>query len=289
MPRVFSEVLGRYVEIPERPERIVSLAPSITETLFLIGAGDRVAGVSFFCNKPPEARRKPRVGSYWKVNYGRLEELKPDLVLVTTGAQRKTMMELAERGYTVYPVPLPTSLYGILENIVVVGHVAAATREARRLARRVASRLEMIRGLLEGRRVYYEIWLGGPVTAGRFSYISDAISHLGAENCFDTHPEPWVINPDPREARECRPDLVVVELPPYSPGLARQVARSLEERGITGLPAVRERGLLVLEPDSLAHYGPSIAEALEDLALAARGKRPPHGTARWAAPEALWG
>jgi len=61
--RVFSEVMGEAVELPDKPKRIVSLSPSITETLFEMGLGDRVAGVTVYCHRPPEAMLKPRVAS----------------------------------------------------------------------------------------------------------------------------------------------------------------------------------------------------------------------------------
>ncbi|MCE4627626.1 MAG: ABC transporter substrate-binding protein, partial [Desulfurococcales archaeon] len=244
MPEIFSEVLGRPVRVPDEPRRIVSLAPAITETLYLLGLEDRIAAVSHFCNKPPEARKKPRIGSYFKVNYSKLEEIQPDLVLVTTGAQRRLALELAEKGYPVYPVELPVTLHGILQNIVIVGHVTNRTREARRLASRVAQHLETTRGALGG-RAYYEIWLGGPVSAGRYSYISDALNHLGLENCMDTHPEPWVINPDPEEVRRCDPDIIIYEVPPYTPDAEKHAVKSLRERGLHKLPAA-EKGVILL-------------------------------------------
>ncbi|MCE4625501.1 MAG: ABC transporter substrate-binding protein [Desulfurococcales archaeon] len=268
-------MLGDYVEIPDRPERIVSLSPAVTETLYLLGLEERIVGVSYFCNKPPKAAKKPRVGSYYNVNYKKLEELKPDLILTTTGAQRKTSLELAQRGYTVYPLPLPVSLYGILENIVSIGHVTGTTERARELSRRVAQSLEYVKGQLEGLKVYYEIWLGGPVTAGRFSYISDALSHIGLQNCFDSHKEPWVINPDPRKVIECGPDVILYELPPYSEQLKKKIWESLKERGLLDIDAAKN-GIVFLPPDSLAHYGPSIAESLEDIVLVIRGKPPVH-------------
>ncbi|MEB3851257.1 MAG: ABC transporter substrate-binding protein, partial [Desulfurococcales archaeon] len=196
--RVYSLALGREVEVPERPSRIVSLSPAVTETLFRIGAGDRVVGVSVFCSKPPEACGRPRVGSYYKVDYKRLDPLEPDLILTTTGAQARVVEELAERGYTVYPVPLPTSLYGILDNIITVGIVAGEIPGARRLAGELAGRLPPLRGALDGVRVYYEIDLGGPVSAGAHSYIVDALEFLGAETVFSRDRVPWVINPDPQ-------------------------------------------------------------------------------------------
>ncbi len=263
--KLYSEALGREVEVPERPSRIVSLAPAITETLFLIGAGPRVVGVSVFCSKPPEARRLPKVGSYYKVNYKALEELEPDLVLTTTGAQSGVLRELVEKGYRVYPISLPISVYGVLDNIVKTGIVVGELRGARRLAAQLASRLPPLRGALEGVRLYYEIDLGGPVSVGAHSYILDALEYLGAETPFSKDRIPWVINPDPERIREFDPDVIVYEVKPFSKDTPERVKRLFEQRGLGGLKALREGRLVLLPPDSLAHYGPSLIEAMEDL------------------------
>ncbi len=281
MTRVFSEILGQYVEVPDNPRRIVSLSPAVTETLYLLGLEENIAGVSFFCNKPPEAKKKPRVGSYYNVNYKKLSELNPDLILVTTGAQRKTMEELVGKGYTVYPVPLPVSLHGILENTIVIGHVTNTTRRARMLARDLASRLALLQGQAPSARVYYEIWLGGTVSAGSFSYIVDALNYIGLETCYDDEREPWIINPDPQTVSECNPDYFIYEIPPYTEKVLNLIEKSLKERGLDKLPTVKENGVLLLPPDSLAHYGPSIVDALENLILALRGKTPRDERVRW--------
>ena len=267
--RLYSEALGREVEVPERPERIVSLSPALTETLFLVGAGDRVVGVSVFCSKPPEAGGRPRVGSYYKVNYKALDELRPDLVLTTTGAQRRVLEELVERGYPVYPIPLPTSVYGILDQTVTVGMVVGALSEARRLAAGLMERLGRLRGALEGLRVYYEINLGGPVSAGAHSYIADAFAFLGAETPFDDLRQPWVVNPDPRVVVEFDPDVIIYEFNPVEEASVERAVKRMEERGLGGLRAVRDGRIVALPGDSLAHYGPSLVDALERVSAEA--------------------
>jgi len=74
---IFSEALGKEVNVPDRPERIVSLSPAVTETLFMLGLGDRLIGVSAFCARPEEARRRRKVGSYSTSNVDLLREMKP--------------------------------------------------------------------------------------------------------------------------------------------------------------------------------------------------------------------
>jgi len=263
--RVYSEVLGREVEVPERPERIVSLSPALTEILFLLGLGGRVAGVSYYCSKPPEARGKPRVGSYWSVDYRRLDELRPDLVLVTTGAQRRVLEELAAR-YTVYPVPLPVSVPAVIDQVIQVGIVTGALDAARRLARRLERAAAGLEGALRNVKVYYEIFLGGPVTFGGHTYMADLYSLMGASTPFQGERRTWITDPSPERVKEFDPDVVVYEPSPYGKLDPRE---ELARRGLAELRALREERLVVLEPDSLAHYGPSL---LTDAAPSLAGK-----------------
>lgn len=260
--KVFSEVLGREVSVPEKPERIVSLAPAITEILFLLGLEDRIAGVSFFCNKPEEAKKKPRLGSYFQVNYRKLEELDPDLILVTTGAQRKLALELDSKGYTVYPIPLPVSLPGIIDMVVQTGIVTGEIQAARRLSQDLAGKLEGL-GRIEGDvRVYYEIDLGGPVSIGAHSYIDDALYRVGLANIFSDIRQPWIINPDTEAIIERDPQVLLYEKAPYKKYSEEKILESFRERGLDKLKALEENRIIILEPDSLAHYGPSILDVL---------------------------
>ncbi len=270
MVRLYAEALDRYVDVPDEPMRIVSLAPAITEILYMLGLEDRIVGVSIYCNKPSKAREKPRVGSYWKVMYSRLEPLNPDLILVTTGAQLRIVKELVEKGYTVYPISLPVTVNGVLDYIVKVGMVVNRLREARRLAWHMGGRLTGLRGALEGVRIYYEVDLGGPVAPGAYTYIVDALEYLGATTPFSATRDTWLVNPDAGVITEFNPDVVVFEAPYGVSDLREYALRKLGERGLDRLEAVRSGRLIVLEPDSLAHYGPSFFETLEELVKAVR-------------------
>jgi len=263
--KLYSEVLGREVEVPDEPERIVSLSPAITETLYMLGLEDKVAGVSFYCHKPPRASEKPKVGSYYKVLYDRLEDLDPDLVLTTTGAQRKVLDEIVERGYTLYPIPLPVTVYGILDEVEAVGIITGRIEAARRLARRLAKTLHKLGGSLDGVRVYYEIYLGGPVSAGSHSYIDDLLSHLGAVTPYRGRRTTWIINPDPREIIEFNPEVILYEKSPYKEATIEDIVKDFKDRGLGGIKAIEDGRIIILEPDTLAHYGPSIFNSLERI------------------------
>ncbi len=269
MVKVYSEALGLEIEVPDEPKRIVSLSPAITETLYRLGLADRIAAVSYFCHKPPEAREKPKVGSYLKVEYEKMEALEPDLVLTTTGAQRKVLEDLVkrgmEKGYAVYPIPLPVTAYGILDEITIIGMLTGRIKEARSLAARLASEYTGLRGSLTGVKVYYEIFLGGPVSAAAHSYVQDILEFLGAVTPFAGERKTWVIEPDPGVIREFDPDVILYEKSPYAPLDEEKIRADFEKRGLGDLAALREGRLVILEPDTLAHYGPSIFEDLKGI------------------------
>ncbi|MEB3787327.1 MAG: ABC transporter substrate-binding protein [Desulfurococcales archaeon] len=269
MVKVYSEALGLEIEVPDEPKRIVSLSPAITETLYRLGLADRIVAVSYFCHKPPEAREKPKVGSYLKVEYEKMEALEPDLVLTTTGAQRKVLEDLVkrgmEKGYAVYPIPLPVTAYGILDEITIIGMLTGRVKEARSLAARLASEYTSLKDSLAGVKVYYEIFLGGPVSAAAHSYVQDILEFLGAVTPFAGERKTWVIEPDPGVIREFDPDVILYEKSPYAPLDEEKIRADFEKRGLGDLTALREGRLVILEPDTLAHYGPSIFEDLKDI------------------------
>lgn len=264
---VYSEILGTRVRIPDEPSRIVSLAPSVTETLYELGAEDVVVGVSHFCNKPSRVSGKPRVGSYLSVNYAELKRLEPDLILTVSGAQLRVSKELYEKGFPVYPLPLPVTVYGILDMVVNVGRLVGLQDEAERLAAELARRLVSIEPLDPPVTGYYEIDLGGPVTVGRFSYINNSLRLLGVVNVFSNDPRPY-LEPSPERLGSADIRVVIYEASPHKPVDREKVRAMMEERGLRGSEALREGRIIVLGPDSLAHHGPSHVAVLEHLASA---------------------
>ncbi len=262
MRKVFNEVLGTYIEFPEDP-RIVSLAPSTTDILHEIGAWDNVVGVSIYCNIPEKAREKPRVGSYLKVMYKRLDELEPDIIFTTTGAQRNITLELKEKGYNVYPVKLPISLYGIIENVFEIAGVLDRVDKAISLSKGYVDLLNSIKDSLTG-SVYYEIDLGGPITAGKLSYIHNALEHIGLKNIYGDKYVTWV-QPDFNYVVDRNPEIILYEMKPGSKMTIEQLKKTFEERGWDDLEAMKSERIYLLKPDSLAHYGPTLFHTMNNL------------------------
>ena len=126
----------------ELPQRIISLSPSTTEILFALGLGDRVVGVSRYCQYPPEARTKAQVGGYLDPSYEAVLALKPDLVVLRS-EKEQFVKAFRELGLNLLPVR-HDSVEGILESIVVIGRRCGAEAEARRMVADIQGQIHRI-------------------------------------------------------------------------------------------------------------------------------------------------
>jgi iron complex transport system substrate-binding protein len=257
--RVFCETLGVELNLPERCRRIISFSPAVTESLFSMGLGDAVVGVSAFCVRPPAAREKPILGSYSSANIDRIRSLSPDLIFTTTGYQREFAEKLSQE-FPLYAIPLPPTLSALLASCVEPGLVAGYYGEARKLERVL---LNCLRDMRIGpdaprSRVYIEVDLGGPVTFGAHSYITDTLELVGLRNIFADAPSEW-LSPDMERVKEEEPDLIIYEPKMFRPIDKAALLERLRRRGWGDLRAVREFHVYVTPGpyDFLAHHGPS--------------------------------
>src|SRR6195256_3485643 len=138
IPRPSGDQMTRY------PSRIVCLTEETTETLYLLGQGDRIVGVSGYTVRPPEARLKPKVSAFINAKFDKIESLKPDLVLAFSDLQADLAAELVRRGMNVV-VFNQRSVAEILQMIAMLGGLVGCQREAERLADRLAADLDRVR------------------------------------------------------------------------------------------------------------------------------------------------
>lgn len=270
--RVFNPFVG-WVEFSDRPERIVSLNPSVTETLFELGAGDRVVGVSSWCHRPKEALSRPKVGSYTHLLEERLLSLEPDIVFTTTGAQRGVLERLVQLGIPTYPIPYPKDLYAILSMVSEVGGLIGERDAALELCSELLLNIQELRSLARSNvrpSVYVEIDLGGPTIPGYFNHVTHALHLAGLRNAFSDRGVDYLYGMEVKgyevldvvgAIRERDPDAIVFESKSFHPRESEGLEVMLS-RGLSDLRAVREGRVMTLPADTLAHYGPSFVRGI---------------------------
>jgi iron complex transport system substrate-binding protein len=177
--------LGRLVAINGTPQRIISLAPSNTEILFALGLGDKVVGVTDWCDYPPEALEKEKVGSYDTPNIEKIVALNPDLVLVAYGTTMDVINNLVGLGLTVFGIKT-TDLDDLLNDIRRIGEITDKEADAQVLTSEMGVGIQAVTNQtaeLEQRpRVFYIVWHDPLWTAGSGTFSHELIEKAGGVN-----------------------------------------------------------------------------------------------------------
>lgn len=262
----FRDDLGQLVRLDHPPKRIVSLAPSVTEVLFAVGAGDQVVGVTDFCNRPPEARERAKVGGFAKPDLEKVLRLRPDLVIAFGPLQLKIAEALRRKGVAVLWL-YPQSLEEVLDSFVRIGQVTGHRQEGVWLKEVIRRRLELIERHLEGLKdvqrldIFRVMGLDPPGTVGGRSFQSSIFRAAGGRNAFEDVPEDFFYV-DPKEVLRRSPDVVLL-----CGDDPLRVKAELERRpGWAELQAVRQGRVLVLPCDLICRPGPRVAEAVARIA-----------------------
>jgi iron complex transport system substrate-binding protein len=264
--QTLTDHLGRRVTLPERPQRIVSLAPSLTETLYALGAGDRLVGVTSYCDYPADALNKPKIGDMLNPNLERVTALHPDLVLITKeGNRRDTLNTLEHLNIPTFAVETER-LEDISRMFRDVGRAVGEAAAGAKLADTLDQRVTRVQRAVAGRpvrRVLMVIWLQPMVSVGRGTFLNDLLERAGARSIADTDSQPWpklsveeIVRSDPEY-------IIVTRSPGFSPGRDEL----LKLPGWKELTAVKQDRIVSL-PDTVQRPGPRIAEMLDLLARA---------------------
>jgi iron complex transport system substrate-binding protein len=264
--RHLTDEIGRQVAVRRDPRRVVSLAPSLTETLFALGLGDKVVGVTSYCDYPAEAHGKEKVGDTLRPNLERLIALKPDLVLITTSSQLESLTrQLDQLSIPIY-VTNPRTVVGVIESIRQLGEVAGAGARAAEVAAAMERRVDEVRRRVAGGpgpRVLYVLQNSPLITAGRDTFISDLIRLAGGESISGAESADY-----PQFSREAviarAPEVIII---PASHG-TELVDEDAVRRDFAATPAVRENRLVRINPDWVDRPGPRLVAGLEAVARA---------------------
>ena len=250
------------------PRRVVSLSPNITESIFAIGAGDLLVGVSDFCNDPPAARTLRRCGGWANTNFEVLVDLRPDLILVL-GQHRKVRRFGEERGFPVRGVSMD-SVATISTGLLELGRLLGREEAATSLTARIKAELSELQRELTARSVDHRPTvfvsigrrpgsLAGIHTSTGGSFLDEAITLAGGRNVFAD-----VRTYYPQASKESivqrRPE-VILELGVEQGLTARQKRALIEDwSDLPSLPAVKSGRIYALEGNDLLIPGPRLPE-----------------------------
>jgi iron complex transport system substrate-binding protein len=235
--------------------RVVSLAPALTEDLFAIGAGKAVVGVDAFSDRPPAARRIPRVGSMRTVNSEAIAGLDPDLI-VGIPYQAPNLRDLARTGVRTQTLPVDT-LADDFNAIATLGRLTGHTRDATRVLQTIRRRLDRAARAtraLPAPRAFAVIGVAPIYTAGQGSYINDLFALAHVRNvAADIRAAYPALSAETLEAYD--PDVLIVPRGTVIPN----------DPPWSQLRAVREHRIVTIEEDDLLRPGPRVADVVDAL------------------------
>jgi iron complex transport system substrate-binding protein len=256
---------GQSLTLAGPPRRLISLVPSVTETLFALGAQDLLVGVTDFCDFPPAVKGKPRVGSMLDPSLEVIVTLRPDLVVATrAGNRQETFAELRRLRIPVYVVDA-ASLTDVIDVTTRLADLVGRRSAGASLVTEIERRVKAVTTRVAGRprpRVLYVLWADPLIVPGRGALISDLIALAGGQSITAERPEAY-----PRwsvEAAVARGPEVIL-LARHGTAIAHALAREKWER-FADLPAIRHGRVHEVEGDLLHRYSPRVVEGLEALA-----------------------
>jgi iron complex transport system substrate-binding protein len=186
MAKTAEDQLGREIQVPDDPKRVVALAPSISEIIFALGQQDRLKGTTQFSNYPPEAAKLPKVGSYVRLDLERIVALNPDLCIAIKDGNPKTIIDrLQSLNIPVFAVN-PRNLESLLQTIQRIGGILNASAKAKTLVEDMRSRMQQVDTLVSRidrrPRVFIQIGISPIISAGSNTFINELIDRAGGIN-----------------------------------------------------------------------------------------------------------
>ncbi|HLM03507.1 MAG TPA: cobalamin-binding protein [Pyrinomonadaceae bacterium] len=257
--REVTDDLGRKIKIPPKPERAVSLAPNLTENIFAVGAGNRLVGVTTFCNYPAEAEKIAKIGDTMTPNMEAIIALKPQIVFVSTASQIESFARTLEQQNIAVFVTNPTDLEGVYRNLYQLGEIFGTADETRRkveeMRRRVAD-IEARTATATGVKVFVQISKEPLFTIGRESFLTEIISRAGGVSVTADLATAY-----PRFSKE-----TALALAPEAIILSESDDNPEPNEVFKDSPAVKNRRVFKISADLLSRPSPRIVDALERIA-----------------------
>jgi cobalamin transport system substrate-binding protein len=261
----FTDDAGRSVSLPARVDRVITLAPNLTEIVFAVGAGDRLVGNTTYCDYPDEAKSVTKVGDTLHPSLERIIALKPQVVLVSTASQLESFTQQLQNENIAVFVTDPHDLDGVFRSIEQIGGMLGQQQQARLLVQKLKERTNAVEQAVKQKqpvRVFYQL-SGEPLyTAGHDAFVTDLMRRAGAASVTGDVPGAW-----PKYSNEsalaARPDAIILPTGGSMGAANANVAEALRKS-----PAVLEGRVYKINDDHLVRPGPRAVDGLEEMARA---------------------
>lgn len=257
--REITDDLGRAVRIPEKIERAVSLAPNLTENIFAVGAGNRLVGVTTFCNFPEEAKKIQKIGDTMNPNMETIIALKPQIVFVSTASQIENFTKQLESQNIAVFVTNPTNLDGVLKNLRELGDIFGTEGQTAELLNNLQLRIIELDENVKNKpkvKTFVQISKEPLFTIGKDSFLTEMIEHAGGISVTKT-----VETAYPKLSKE-----TALALNPDAIILSESEDNKEPNDVFKNSNAIKNGKVFKINADLLSRPGPRIIDALEQIA-----------------------
>ena len=263
--REITDDAGRRVSLPVLVNRVISLAPNLTEIVFAIGAGNRLVGRTSYCDFPDEARAVAEVGDTLHPSLERVIALQPQLVLISTASQLEVFTQQLQNQNIAVFVTDPHDLDGMFRTIDQVGRILGHTQQAELLIQKLRDRARAVEEAVKEKppvRVFYQLSAEPLYTTGRDAFETDLIRRAGGISVTADVPGAWPRYSD-ESALASKPEAIILPT-----GGSMGAANSTLVEALRQSPAALAGRVYKINGDYLVRPGPRAVDGLEAMAKA---------------------
>jgi iron complex transport system substrate-binding protein len=263
--KIVTDETGRRVSVPVNVQRIVSLAPNLTETVYALGLENKLAGDTTYCDTPAAAKEKPHVGAPLNPSLEAIVALHPDLVLATAINRWETVEALTRLGIAVYSTD-PRTVRDMLESITLLGDLMGAPERGVALVAKLQMTLDDLQTRLRERplaHVLFVVWEDPLITIGQNTFIADALRYAGAESVI-TSKQDWP-QISMEEVLRLEPEYIVLTSNHAEADDSQQI-RELRTRGVWNQLEAVKLGRIVVAGEEVTRPSPGLIATIVELA-----------------------
>jgi len=261
--RDVTDEAGRRLKVSAQVERVVSLAPNLTEIVYAVGAGKKLVGDTSYCDYPPEAKEVAKVGDTMTPNIESIVALHPQLILVSTASQLEAFTRQMEQQNIPIYVTDPHDLEGVFRTIQNIGELLGEKEHAAQVVGDLRRRADAVGTAVKDKKpvsVFYQVSPKPLYTAGRDSYITDLIHRAGGRSVTADVPEAWPKYSD-EAALASQPEAIITASFDSMSKEGMEIADSLKKS-----PAAKAGRVYGINGDYLSRPGPRLVNGLEEMA-----------------------